>query len=332
VSVRHQAGDHAGDAALPSRRRALLTAFVDEQGQATVTELADAFKVSADTVRRDLDWLAQRGAVSRTYGGAVTMSGLATTDTSFSDRSSVHREEKQRIAAAAAERIADGETVILNGGTTTLAVAHALGIRRHLTIVTNNLRVPPALPASAVRDVYLLGGSCRLTSHVTIGPVAFPGTEGISADVAVIGVGGVSARAGFTTTNLQEAQMMAQMIESAQRTIVVMHSSKFGRSAFAHIVRLDAIGLLITDQLPEAELREALAAAEVEIVVASGLSRSSSWPRPDDPHLEGGEAGTQAPPAAATEGKPAESRRRLADEPVRPERIVCPPILTAWRT
>ena len=128
----------------------------------------------------------------------------------------------------------------------------------------------PALPASAVRDVYLLGGSCRLTSHVTIGPVAFPGTEGISADAAVIGVGGVSAKAGFTTTNLQEAQMMAQMIESAQRTIVVMHSSKFGRSAFAHIVRLDAIELLITDQMPEPELRDALTAAEVEIVVAAG--------------------------------------------------------------
>lgn len=134
--------------------------------------------------------------------------------------------------------------------------------------------MPPALPASAVRDVYLLGGSCRLASHVTIGPVTFPGTEGISADVAVIGVGGVSSKADFTTTNLQEAQMMAQMIESAQRTIVVIHSSKFGRGAFAHIVRLDAVELLITDQMPEPELRDALAAAEAEIVVAAGLSRS----------------------------------------------------------
>jgi len=133
VAVQHQVADRDADGALPSRRRALLTAFVDEQGQATVTELAEAFKVSADTVRRDLDLLAQRGAVSRTYGGAVTVTGLATTDTPFSDRSSVHREEKQRIAAAAAERIADGETVILNGGTTTQAVAHALGqqVDRH---------------------------------------------------------------------------------------------------------------------------------------------------------------------------------------------------------
>ncbi|HZR52468.1 MAG TPA: DeoR/GlpR family DNA-binding transcription regulator [Streptosporangiaceae bacterium] len=256
------------DGVLPGRRRALLTAFIDEHGQATVVELADAFSVSADTVRRDLDWLAKRGAVSRTYGGAVSVTGLATTDTSFSDRSSVHRDEKGRIAAAAAERIADGETVIINGGTTTLAVAGALGVRRNLTIVTNNLRLPAALPTAAVRDVYLIGGSCRVASNVTIGPVTFPGTEGISADVAVIGVGGVAARAGFTTTSLQEAQMMAEMIQSAQRTLVVADSSKFGRSAFAHIVRLDAAAMLVTDRMPDGDLLDALTAAEVEIAVA----------------------------------------------------------------
>jgi DeoR/GlpR family transcriptional regulator of sugar metabolism len=268
VTSQQRTPDRDADTALPGRRRALLTVFIDERGQATVTELADAFSVSADTVRRDLDWLAQRGVVSRTYGGAVTMAGLATADTSFSDRSSVHREEKERIASAAAERIADGETVILNGGTTTLAVARALGVRRNLTIVTNNLRLPGVLPSGSVRDVYLIGGSCRLASHVTIGPVTFPGTEGISADVAVIGVGGVSARYGFTTSNLQEAQMMTEMIESAQRTIVLADSSKFGRSAFAHIVRLEATEMLVTDRAPDGELADALSAAGVETVVA----------------------------------------------------------------
>jgi len=271
VAGQQRTPDHDADGALPGRRRALLTAFVEERGQATVTELADAFSVSPDTVRRDLDWLAQRGAVSRTYGGAVTVTGLATADTSFSDRTSVHRDEKRQIAAAAAERIADGETVVINGGTTTLAVARALGVRRNLTIVTNNLRLPSALPAGAVRDVYMLGGSCRLASHVTIGPVTFPGTEGISADAAVIGVGGVSARSGFTTSNLQEAQMMAEMIASAQRAIVVADSSKFGRSAFAHIVRLEAVGALVTDRAPDAELCEALAAAGVETIIAPGV-------------------------------------------------------------
>ena len=270
MPVRERTADRDPDGALPGRRRTLLTEFIDSHGQATVVELADAFSVSTDTVRRDLDWLAKHGAVSRTYGGAVTVAGLASTDTSFSDRSSSHVDEKQHIASAAADRIADGATLILNGGTTTPAVARAPGVRRNLTIVTNNLRVPAAVPPAAVRDVYLLGGSCRLVSHVTIGPVTFPGTEGISADVAVIGVGGVAARAGFTTTNLQEAQMMAEMIASAQRTIVVADSSKFGRSAFAHIVRLESVGMLITDRRPDPELLDALSAAQVEIAVADG--------------------------------------------------------------
>ena len=269
MPVQERPTDRDAEGALPGRRRALLTAFIDEHGQATVVELADAFNVSSDTVRRDLDYLAKRGAVSRTYGGAVSVGGLATADVSFSDRSSVHLDEKQRIALAVAERITDGETVIMNGGTTTLAAARALGERRNLTIVTNNLRLPSALPSGAARDVYLLGGSCRLASNVTIGPVTFPGTEGISADVAVIGVGGVSARSGYTTSNLQEAQMMAEMIASAQRTIVVADSSKFGRSAFAHITRLAAAATLVSDDTPGGELLDALSAADVELVVAS---------------------------------------------------------------
>jgi len=260
-------GDH--DGALPGRRRTLLTTFINDHGQATVTELADAFNVSTDTVRRDLDWLARHGAIARTYGGAVTLSGLASTDTAFADRTSVHRDAKRAIGLATAERIADGETVLLNGGTTTLAVARALGVRRNLTIVTNNLRLPGELPPASVRDVYVLGGNCRVASNVTLGPVAFPGMEGVSADVAVIGVGGVSAHAGLSTTNLQEAQMMAQMIESAQRTVVVADSSKFGRNAFAHIARLDAITALVTDTAPDPELAEVLTAAGVEIVVAA---------------------------------------------------------------
>lgn len=261
-------GQRDGDGALPGRRRALLTTFVNGHGQATVAELAEVFSVSTDTVRRDLDWLAQQGAVARTYGGAITLSGLASTDTAFSDRTSVHTDAKRAISIATADRISDGETVLLNGGTTTLAVASALTVRRNLTIVTNNLRVPAEIPANSVRDVYILGGSCRLTSNVTVGPVAFPGMEGVSADVAVIGVGGVSARAGLSTTNLQEAQMMAQMIESAQRIIIVTDSSKFGRNAFAHIARLEAVTVLVTEAAPDTELSEVLQAAGVEIVIA----------------------------------------------------------------
>jgi DeoR/GlpR family transcriptional regulator of sugar metabolism len=266
---RSRAEEPGADAALPRRRRALLTAFVSDRGQATVTELAEAFNVSTDTVRRDLDWLAHQGLLARTYGGAVRLSDLTTSDTLFSDRASLNQDSKRAIARAAVDRISDGETVLINGGTTTLAVARALGVRKDLTIVTNNIRIPGEVPSGSVRDVYLLGGTCRLASHVTMGPVSFPGMAGVSADVAVIGVGGISARAGLSTTNLPEAQMMAQMLESALRAIVVADSSKFGRSAFAHIAPLDAVETLIADAEPPEDLMAALAEAEVELVLVN---------------------------------------------------------------
>ncbi|GGM16635.1 DeoR/GlpR family DNA-binding transcription regulator [Nakamurella endophytica] len=261
------------DVALPRRRRALLTEFVSARGQATVTELAEQFHVSTDTVRRDLDWLATEGLLARTYGGAVVLSGLTTSDTGFSDRAELNQDAKRMIAQAAVDLIGDGETVLLNGGTTTLAVARAIGGRRDLTVVTNNIKVPAELPAAAVRDVYLLGGTCRMESSVTIGPVGFPGMAGISADVAVIGVGGVSARTGLSTTNLPEAQMMAQMLESAHRTVVVADATKFNRNAFAHIASLEAVDTLVTDAAPPEELTAALVSADIDLVVVPAAGR-----------------------------------------------------------
>lgn len=266
----------SADGALPRRRRDLLTQFVSERGQATVTELADAFSVSTDTVRRDLDWLAAHGLLARTYGGAVVLSDLTTSDSVFSHRATLNPEAKRLIAQETVGRIGDGETVLLNGGTTTLAVARELGVRKDLTIVTNNIRVPADLPPACVRDVYLLGGVCRLGSNVTVGPVAFPGMPGVSADVAVIGVGGISARTGLSTTSLPEAQMMAQMLDSAHRTIVVADSSKFGRSAFAHIAGMEVIDTLVTDADPPDDVASELAAKDVEVVVASHGRRHDS--------------------------------------------------------
>jgi DeoR/GlpR family transcriptional regulator of sugar metabolism len=257
------------DAALPAKRRAGLVKQVRDRGHVTVTELADEFDVSLDTIRRDLDLLAQQRLVARTRGGAMRTDELATADTPFEKRTDVHRAAKEAIGAVAAGLVSDGETILVNGGTTTLAVARSLAGRRDLTVVTNNLRLPSELPPAAVRDLYILGGICRIESMVTIGPLGFPGTRGVSADVAVIGVGGVSADNGLSTTNLAEAQMIQEMIRSAARTVVVVDSSKFGRNAFVHICDLAEIATLVTDAPPDPALAEALAAAGVALVPAS---------------------------------------------------------------
>jgi DeoR family transcriptional regulator, fructose operon transcriptional repressor len=256
------------DTALPAQRRARLVQLVRERGHASVAELADDFAVSMDTIRRDLDYLAERRLLTRTHGGAMLPGELAAADSSFENRSVTHHAAKAGIGKAAAALISDGETVIINGGTTTLAVARALTGVQSLTVVTNNLRVPVEIASSAVRDLYVIGGACRVSSHVTVGPLVFPDSTGISADTGVIGVGGISVESGLSGTHLGEAQMMRQMIDACTRLIVVADASKFGRSAFVHICPLARMSVLVTDAAPAGELAETLADADVEVVVA----------------------------------------------------------------
>jgi DeoR family transcriptional regulator, fructose operon transcriptional repressor len=258
----------ARDTALPSRRRAELVRLVRSRGQVTVTELAALFDVSLDTIRRDLDLLAERGLLTRAHGGAVPFDEFAMRDTPFAERLDAHKVAKARIARAAAALVSDDETLMINGGSTTRAFAAELAGRRNLTVVTNNLSLPAVLSGDAVRDVYVLGGQYRAESQVTIGEVRFAPVSGISVDTAVIGVGGVTAHAGLSTTLLAEAVMIAAMIGSATRTIVVADASKFGHNAFAHIVPLSSVHVLVTDAKPPAELGAALAEAGVEVLVA----------------------------------------------------------------
>jgi DeoR/GlpR family transcriptional regulator of sugar metabolism len=253
---------------LPSRRRAQLVRLVRSRGQVTVAELAALFDMSLDTIRRDLDLLAERGLLTRTHGGAVPLDALAMHDTPFAERLNAHKAAKTRIARAAA-LVGDDEALIVNGGSTTRAFAAELSGRRNLTIVTNNLSIPAVLSGDAVRDVYVLGGQYRPESQVTIGEVRFAPVSGISVDSAVIGVGGITALAGLSTTLLAEAVMIEAMIATASRTIVVADAGKFGHNAFAHIVPLSRIHVLVTDEEPPAELRAALVEAGVDVLVAS---------------------------------------------------------------
>src|SRR5260221_2344340 len=127
---------------LPARRRADLAQYVREHAQATVAELAGIFQVSADTVRRDLDHLARHGVLTRTHGGAVPMAELATADTPLMNRRDTQREAKERIGPAAARVVENGETVIINGGTTALEAGRALVRLRNLIIVTDHMLDP----------------------------------------------------------------------------------------------------------------------------------------------------------------------------------------------
>ncbi|WP_433729332.1 DeoR/GlpR family DNA-binding transcription regulator [Actinoplanes sp. CA-051413] len=261
---------------LPAGRKAQLAAYVADTGQVTVGELAERFGVSIDTVRRDLDQLSADGVLVRTYGGAVSLSTISRTDRAVDQRLALMEQEKEKIAALAAALVQDGSTIMINGGTTTLAVARNLGQHRDLTVATNNLLLPGALPPTAVRDIYVFGGAVRTLTLATIGPVSFRANGGaeldISCDLALIGVGAVSAEAGYTTSNLAEAAMMQEMISRAARVAILADSSKFSRRLFAQVSELGAADYLITDTAPPADLREALAANEVELITPATRS------------------------------------------------------------
>lgn len=236
-----------------------------------MVQLADHFDVSTDTIRRDLDQLDADGLLTRTHGGAISTAGLGRPDIVLDVRMRLQTQVKEQIATMAASLIPHGASVMINGGTTTLALARALGSKRNLTIATNNLRLPGEVAPETVRDMYVIGGTVRLSAQTTIGPVHFAVAErrldmDVRCDIAMIGVGAVSADAGYTTSNLAEGAMMSEMIARSDIVAVLADASKFGRRLFAQVAELGAADYLVTDQAPPPDLASALEDAGVRVL------------------------------------------------------------------
>jgi DeoR family transcriptional regulator, carbon catabolite repression regulator len=227
----------------------------------TVQELSAQLQVSSDTIRRDLDHLAAQGRLTRTYGGAVANENALQGDSTLIQRMSVRNPAKTRIVRTACHLIEVGETLLVNGGSTTALLAREIE-RLNVTIVTNNVPLAAAIPSD--RSIYLLGGRYQNDAGITIGPLFLSGVQ-ISVDSAIISVGGISIRGGLTSSILEEALLTCSMIGAARRTIVVADATKFGQRAFAHICPLANVDILVTDREPPRDLADALANAHVHL-------------------------------------------------------------------
>jgi DeoR family fructose operon transcriptional repressor len=267
---------------LPAGRKAELVAYVSEAEQATVAQIAERFGVSTDTVRRDLQQLHDEGLVIRTHGGAVSVDAVAATEMKLDVRLQLHIDAKERIGALAATLVSDNSVIMLNAGTTPLAVVRHLTKRRGLTIATNNLRIPSEISSKIVRDFYLFGGAVRLVGQATVGPVSFQLSGGrdmqLRCDLAMISVGSVSEGAGYSTSNLSEAVMMGEMMDRASQVVVLADSSKFGDPLFAQVADLSRADYLVTEAEPPRELAEALRRAGVKVLVADSASAAENGP------------------------------------------------------
>ncbi|MEV5504603.1 DeoR/GlpR family DNA-binding transcription regulator [Nonomuraea fuscirosea] len=229
----------------------------------SVAELAAEHGVSEMTIRRDLDELAQQGVVRRVRGGALSLL-LRGEEPPFGVREREAVEAKRRIGQAAAELVADGEAVILDGGTTALEVARALTGRR-VTVLPLALQAVSLLAGAPRVRVVLPGGEVRKGELNVTGPLTESSIRALRFDTAVIGCCGLSAEHGLTAHDLPEVAVKQAAIASARRVVVVCDSGKFARTAFGAVCPIGRLDVVVTDPGIPPEERDALVAAGVTV-------------------------------------------------------------------
>jgi len=247
------------------RRRAILD-LIDRDGRALVRSLASKFGRSEVTIRQDLEVLHRHGLVHRTRGGALPVRTTALLDPSLQEKAKLHRKEKQRIALAAARLVKEGQSVVLDSGSTTTAVARALRHFRQLSVITNAVNIAVELACTSV-EVILTGGTLRENSFSLVGPLTEETLRRVSADILFLGVDGFDVYLGLTTPNLLEAKVNRVMMDISRRTVVVCDSSKLGRRSLSLIAPPSAVHQVVTDrQIARSDLR-ALREAGIEVTL-----------------------------------------------------------------
>jgi DeoR family transcriptional regulator of aga operon len=252
-----------------------LLELLSRNGTLDITRAAQELGVSSATVRRDLNQLAQQQMLTRTRGGAVAHT--VSYDLPLRYKTARHASEKQRIALAAAELVAPGAIVGLNGGTTTTEVARALATNADLhqegpepavTVVTNAMNIANELTVRAHVKIVVTGGVARPQSYELVGPLAAKVLEEVTVDIAFLGVNGIDVARGATAHHEGEASTNALLAARANQVVVVADSSKLGRTAFARICGIEDVDVLITDSAAEEQLVRPFVDAGVRVLRA----------------------------------------------------------------
>lgn len=250
-------------------RRERILAELARQRFMSIGDVTASVGCSVATARRDLDALAQAGRIRRSRGGAIALAGAneaAAPVAPHSRADDPFGPEKRRIAAAAAALVADGDTVALGGGSTTLEVARCLR-GRTLGAVTNAIDLARELAAVPGARVVLIGGVLNSGADELVGPLAEGMLAQVRIDLLFLSVDGLGVEAGATIIGDLEAQVLRAMAARARRVVVVADRRKIGRTALTQVLPLSAVSALVTDAGPSAA-REAIGASGVEIIQA----------------------------------------------------------------
>ena len=231
-----------------------------------VVDLCEELRVSPVTIRKDLQLLENKGLLFRTHGGA-TQNNPYTADIHFSEKEKLQSAEKQRIAVAAANLLKENDSIVINSGTTVLYFAKNITQLSKLTVLTSALNVALELAKDPNVEIIQLGGSLRQSSSSVTGSYAEQMLGDFFCNKLFLSVDGIDLEFGLTTTNATEAQLNRKMVKSAQRTIVLADSTKFGRKGFGRICGIEEIHHIITDNGVSTQIVKHLETAGVKVTV-----------------------------------------------------------------
>ena len=257
---------NGADSLMSEERRMQILQIVRERGRVRVHELSERFSTSAVTIRNDLNELHRRGLLLRSRGGAVHYE-TANFESSLTERSQTHAAEKRRIGAAAAAMVNDGETIILDSGTTTQEIARHLKGKKGLQVITNGVNVAMELLGVQGIQLVIVGGILRADSVSVVGGFAENMLEHLSADRLFLGAAACDPEFGPSTPNLEESLVNQAMVKIAREVVLVVDSTKFTKRSMSRITSFSGIHKVITDKGIAPEIEERLRTSGCEVVL-----------------------------------------------------------------
>lgn len=231
-----------------------------------VAELMKEFGVSIETVRRDLEFLEEKGYLKRVYGGAIANSPKGI-EPEYSSREVSNLAEKTAIAEKVLELVEDRDTIAIDLGTTTLEVAKKLLSKNGLTILTNSMPIATELIANESFKIFMLGGQLRNREFATSGLLTVEFLSHFRVDKAIIGAGGITLKNGITDYHFEEAYVRKKMIDIAEKVIAVADYSKIGVSAFTKVCELNEVDVIVTDWNVSQKALQELRTEKTQVVV-----------------------------------------------------------------
>lgn len=252
------------DTLSPRARREKILALVRQAGYLPIEALTSSFQVTPQTIRFDLNVLADEGRLVRHHGGASIPSSVTNTD--YDTRRAEFADAKASLARAVADSVSDKSAVFIALGTTMLAMANALTSRKGLKVITNHIEAAQVLARQPGFDVVVLGGRLDPRNLGTTGPMTIEAVAGYRPDVCIFSAGGVDHEGNILDYYEHEAAIVRLMTKRARRSILAVDHSKFGRSASVLVGNVADIDQLVTDKAPPAGIRKLLKQHKTELI------------------------------------------------------------------